>query len=208
MKTLGHIYERNRSWARERVEQDHDYFTRLSNLQAPDYLWIGCADSRVPANVITGLEPGEVFVHRNVANIVNAADMNCMSVLQYAIEHLDVRHIIVCGHYGCGGVKAALDQSASGLVDYWLEPVRRLAREKDAELMALEASEKRVDRLCELNVCEQVSNVCQSPTIQRAWSRGHVIHVHGWIYGLDDGLLHDMGCGTAPIDAEQEMESL
>jgi len=208
MKTLGHIYERNRSWARERVEQDHDYFTRLSNLQAPDYLWIGCADSRVPANVITGLEPGEVFVHRNVANIVNAADMNCMSVLQYAIEHLNVRHIIVCGHYGCGGVKAALDQSASGLVDYWLEPVRRLAREKDAELMALEASEKRVDRLCELNVCEQVSNVCQSPTIQRAWSRGHVIHVHGWIYGLHDGLLHDCGCGTVPIEAEQETDSL
>jgi carbonic anhydrase len=195
MQTLAPILERNRNWARQRWDTDPGYFTRLSNIQNPEYLWIGCADSRVPANVITGLEPGEVFVHRNVANIVSASDMNCMSVLQYAIEHLNVRHIIVVGHYGCGGVRAALDQPANGLVDYWLEPVRRLAREHEAELAELAERRAREDRLCELNVCEQVRNVSQCPIIQRAWSRGEEINIHGWIYGLDNGLLHDLGCG-------------
>jgi carbonic anhydrase len=196
MDTLAHILERNRIWAHQRQKADPDYFGRLTQLQNPEYLWIGCADSRVPANVITGLEPGEVFVHRNVANIVSASDMNCMSVLQYAIEHLNVRHIIVCGHYGCGGVRAALDAPANGLVDYWLEPVRRLSRDQKSELDRLPVGREREDRLCELNVCEQVHNVSQSPIIQRAWSRGEGIHVHGWIYGLDNGLLHDLRCGS------------
>lgn len=196
MDTLAHILERNRIWARQRQEADPDYFGRLTQLQNPEYLWIGCADSRVPANVITGLEPGEVFVHRNVANIVSASDMNCMAVLQYAIEHLNVRHIIVCGHYGCGGVRAALDAPANGLVDYWLEPVRRLSRDRKSELDRLPAGRAREDRLCELNVCEQAHNVSQSPIIQRAWSRGERIHVHSWIYGLDNGLLHDLCCGS------------
>ena len=198
MQSLAEIFERNRNWARQRWDTDPGYFSRLSNLQNPEYLWIGCADSRVPANVITGLEPGEVFVHRNVANIVSASDMNCMSVLQYAIEHLNVRHIIIVGHYGCGGVRAALDQPANGLVDYWLEPVRRLAREHDAELAELSDRRAQEDRLCELNVCEQARNVSQSPIIQRAWSRGEAINIHGWIYGLDNGLLHDLGCGFHP----------
>ena len=198
MHSLAPILERNRDWARQRWETDPGYFTRLSNLQSPEYLWIGCADSRVPANVITGLEPGEVFVHRNVANIVSASDMNCMSVLQYAIEHLNVRHIIVVGHYGCGGVRAALDQPANGLVDYWLEPVRRLAREHEAELSTLPDRKAQVDRLCEINVCEQAHNVSQCPIIQRAWSRGEEIHIHGWVYGLDNGLLHDLACGFHP----------
>ncbi len=200
MKSLGHIFERNRIWAEQRVKADPDYFKRLSSLQSPDYLWIGCADSRVPANVITDLEPGEVFVHRNVANLVDAADMNCMSVLQYAIEHLNVRHIVVVGHYGCGGVRAALNPPENGLVDYWLEPVRRLARQHERELAALDGLPARENRLCELNVCEQVRNVSNCPIIQRAWARGETIHVHGWIYGLDNGLLRDLGCGCSGED--------
>jgi carbonic anhydrase len=200
MKTLAHIFERNRIWAEQRVKADPDYFKRLSSLQNPDYLWIGCADSRVPANVITDLEPGEVFVHRNVANLVDAADMNCMSVLQYAIEHLNVRHIVVVGHYGCGGVRAALNPPENGLVDYWLEPVRRLARQHERELAALDGPPARENRLCELNVCEQVRNVSSCPIIQRAWARGETIHVHGWIYGLDNGLLRDLGCGCSGED--------
>ncbi len=197
MKTLGHIFDRNRLWADEQVQTDPDYFNRLSELQNPEYLWIGCADSRVPANVITDLKPGEVFVHRNVANIVDASDMNCMSVLQYAIEHLNVRHIIIVGHYGCGGVRAALDPPDNGLVDYWLEPVRRLARQHESDLATLADRRAQEDRLCELNVCEQVRNASNCPIIQRAWSRGETIHIHGWIYGLDNGLLHDLGCGCS-----------
>jgi carbonic anhydrase len=201
MKTLRHIFDRNRQWAAQRHEADPEYFTRLMNLQNPEFLWIGCADSRVPANVITGLEPGEVFVHRNVANIVSASDMNCMSVLQYAIEHLNVRHIIVCGHYGCGGVRAALDGPDNGLVDYWLEPVRSLAREHGHDLAALKDDEARVNRLCELNVRAQVANVSNSPIIQRAWSRSQAIEIHGWVYGLHNGLLNDVGCDCGTSEA-------
>jgi len=200
MNTLGYIFDRNRQWAAQHLQGDSEYFRRLSNLQNPEFLWIGCADSRVPANVITGLEPGEVFVQRNVANIVNASDMNCMAVLQYAIEHLNVRHIIVCGHYGCGGVRAALDEPAHGLVDYWLEPVRSLARRHRTELGKLGDVDARTNRLCELNVCAQVRNVSNSPIIQRAWSRGQSIRIHGWIYGLDNGLLRDLGCGRETPD--------
>jgi carbonic anhydrase len=204
MPWLAEIFRRNREWAAQRFETDPDYFKRLLHLQSPDFLWIGCADSRVPANVITGLEPGEVFVHRNVANIVDASDMNCMAVLQYAIEHLNVRHIIVCGHYGCGGVRAALNPPDHGLVDYWLEPVRRLARIHEDALAVLDGQEARVNKLCELNVCEQVLNVSNSPIIQRAWARGEDISVHGWVYALNDGLLHDLRCGTThPKRGEQ-----
>ncbi len=198
MSALAHILENNRKWARQRVENEADYFKRLSNLQAPDYLWIGCADSRVPANVITGLEPGEVFVHRNVANIVNASDMNCMAVLQFAIEHLKISHIIICGHYGCGGVHAALNAPSHGLVDYWLEPVRSLARRHENELSTRQEGRERANKLCELNVREQVKNISNSPIIQRAWARKEAISVHGWIYGLEDGLLNDLQCGYSP----------
>ena len=199
MTTLAHILEKNRQWARQHVENEANYFKRLSNLQTPDYLWIGCADSRVPANVITGLEPGEVFVHRNVANIVNVSDMNCMAVLQYAVEHLKIRHIIICGHYGCGGVHAALNPPDHGLVDYWLEPVRSLARSHENELCTLQDARERANKLCELNVCEQVKNISNSPIIQHAWGRKEPISVHGWIYGLEDGLLTDLECGYSPV---------
>ncbi len=192
--SIADILQRNRIWASRHLESDPDYFRRLAGLQTPDYLWIGCADSRVPANVITGLEPGEVFVHRNVANIVRAADMNCMAVVQFAVEHLKVKHIIVCGHYGCGGVRAAMAGPDHGLVDYWLEPVRNIAARARDELGALDSPTLRENRLCELNVCAQVANVASSPILQHAWARGERIAVHGWIYGLEDGLLRDLDC--------------
>lgn len=203
MTSLENILQRNRIWANQRVADDPEYFRRLSSLQRPDYLWIGCADSRVPANVITGLEPGEVFVHRNVANVVRASDMNCMAVLQFAIEHLHVKHIIVCGHYGCGGVRAAMQAQDHGLVDYWLEPVRQLAGHAAEGLSALDTAQAREDRLCELNVHAQVSNICATPILRHAWARGEKIAVHGWIYRLTDGLLHDLNCGRSGTSAAE-----
>jgi carbonic anhydrase len=194
-KTPHQLLEDNVRWARERVAADRDYFRNLSALQAPEFLWIGCSDSRVPANVITGLEPGEVFVHRNVANLVYPADLNCMSVLQFAVDTLKVRHIIVCGHYGCGGVRAVLDGSQSGLVEHWLAPVRDLYRQHRDELAALPSAEARVDRVCELNVRAQVESVRHSPIVLAAWERGQPLAVHGWIYSLGDGRLRDLGCG-------------
>jgi len=193
-KSVSDIFQRNRIWARQHLEADSGYFNRLANLQMPDYLWIGCADSRVPANVITGLEPGEVFVHRNIANVVSAADMNCMAVVQYAIEFLHIKHIVICGHYGCGGVHAAMEPPGHGLVDFWLDSVRATARENHADLAACDTEQARADRLCELNVHAQVRNICHSTVLQRAWARGDLIAVHGWIYGLHDGLLHDLQC--------------
>jgi carbonic anhydrase len=193
-KTPAALLEANVNWARERTSSDPDYFQRLSALQAPEFLWIGCSDSRVPANVITGLEPGEVFVHRNVANIVYPADLNCMSVLQFAVETLKVKYIIVCGHYGCGGVRAVSEHSHSGLVEHWLAPVRDLYRQHDRELSALPDEEARIDRVCELNVQAQVQSLAHSPIILDAWERGQPLTIHGWIYGLRDGRLRDLGC--------------
>ena len=200
-KSVADIFQRNRVWAQRRLEADSDYFQRLVNLQTPDYLWIGCADSRVPANVITGLEPGEVFVHRNIANIISAADMNCMSVVQYAIEHLHIKHIVICGHYGCGGVQAAMEPPGHGLVDFWLDSVRATARENHAELANCPSQTARADRLCELNVRAQVRNICHSTVLKRAWARGAHVAVHGWIYGLHDGLLHDLECDVTHAPA-------
>ncbi|MFO1171015.1 MAG: carbonate dehydratase [Hyphomicrobiaceae bacterium] len=191
------LLTQNQRWAAARVAEDPEYFSRLSGLQAPRFLWIGCADSRVPANVITGLEPGEVFVHRNVANLVYPADLNCMSVLQFAVEALKVRHVIVCGHYGCGGVQAAVDGSQNGLIDHWLEPIRDLNRTHKSILASLPDDRARVDCLCELNVREQARTVIHSPIIQRAWDRGQEVSVHGWIYGLANGHIKDLDCGKA-----------
>jgi carbonic anhydrase len=196
-KTPDSLLRENARWSGERTAADPDYFRRLSTLQAPEFLWIGCSDSRVPANVITGLEPGEVFVHRNVANIVYPADLNCMSVLQFAVDALKVRHIIVCGHYGCGGVRAVLDGSQTGLVEHWLAPVRDLFRAHRAELDALPGDNARVDRVCELNVRAQVASLSHSPIVQGAWERGQALDVHGWIYSLDDGRLRDLGCSVS-----------
>jgi carbonic anhydrase len=202
------LLQDNVRWARERIAADPDYFRRLSTLQAPEFLWIGCSDSRVPANVITGLEPGEVFVHRNVANLVYPADLNCMSVLQFAVETLKVRHIIVCGHYGCGGVRAVLDGSQSGFVEHWLAPVRDLYRQHREELAALPNEEARVDRVCELNVSAQVQSACHSPIVLAAWERSQPLAVHGWIYSLSDGRLRDLGCGESGGGLQNGLQEL
>ena len=186
---LNDLLQRNRDWSAKRQAQEPDYFTRLAALQAPEFFWIGCSDSRVPANVVAGLDPGEVFVHRNVANIVHSSDMNLLSALEFAVEVLTVREIIVCGHYGCGGVKAATEDLPQGLTDHWLEPIRRLARAYAVDLGREPDMEGRRDRLAEFNVVEGVRRVCETPILQRAWARGANCRVHGLIYGLKDGLL-------------------
>ena len=191
---MEHLLRRNVAWATERKRSDPDYFRRLSGLQAPEYLWIGCSDSRVPANVITGLQPGEVFVHRNVGNLVNPGDLNCLSVLQFAVDVLRVKHIIVCGHYGCGGIHAALDEQRHGLIDYWLHPIRDLAERHAAMLGEIPDRAARLDRLCELSVVAQVRQVADTPIVGDAWSRGQSLAIHGWVYGLQDGLLRDLQC--------------
>jgi carbonic anhydrase len=189
---IGELFENNRAWAAAMVENDPDFFTALAERQTPEYLWIGCSDSRVPANQIVGLPPGDVFVHRNVANVVVHTDLNCLSVLQYAVEVLAVRHVVVCGHYGCGGVKAALEGARHGLIDNWLRHVADVEEKHSVEIASL-PDERRLDRLCELNVVEQVANVCQTTIVEDAWQRGQELTVHGLVYDLRDGLLQDLG---------------
>ncbi|MBL8747926.1 MAG: carbonate dehydratase [Planctomycetes bacterium] len=189
--SLTELFENNRRWAAQTVARDPSFFQRLMEQQEPHYLWIGCADSRVPANQITGLLPGDVFVHRNVANVVVHSDLNCLSVLQFAIDQLKVKHVIVVGHYGCGGVRAALGDLRVGLVDNWLRHVQDVRHRHWPWLESLPA-EQRLDALCELNVLEQVVNICQTTVVQDAWSRGQSLVVHGWVYGLHDGLLKDL----------------
>ncbi len=191
------LFENNRTWAEQKRAEDPEYFSRLVHQQSPEYLWIGCSDSRVPANQIVGLAPGEVFVHRNVANQVVHTDLNALSVIQYAIDALRVRHILVVGHYGCGGVAAALKNSRLGLIDNWLRHVQDI---RDRHLDVLEAIEdpaRRTDRLCELNVMQQVLNVCQTSVLREAWARGQHVTVHGWCYALSDGIIRnlDVSCG-------------
>jgi carbonic anhydrase len=192
MVGIEELFERNRAWAASMVAGDPGFFTALADKQTPEYLWIGCSDSRVPANQIVGLDPGEVFVHRNVANVVVHTDLNCLSVLQYAVDVLAVRHVIVCGHFGCGGVKAAHEGTRHGLIDNWLRHVVDVEQKHEAELATLPA-ERRLDRLCELNVGEQVVNVCETTIVEDAWERGQELTVHGLVYDLRDGLLRDLG---------------
>jgi carbonic anhydrase len=195
MRTLSHLFENNKAWAQRIREQDPDFFVKLSRQQFPGYLWIGCSDSRVPANQIVGLLPGELFVHRNVANLVVHTDLNCLSVMQFAVDILKVRHVIVCGHYGCSGVQAALRGDRLGLSDNWLRHLQDV-REKHSKVVA-NAGKESHDRLCELNVIEQVANVCQTTIAREAWERGQELAVHGWIYGLDNGLLRDLNVTVA-----------
>jgi carbonic anhydrase len=192
MRVLRHLFANNRTWAADTSRQDPDFFQRLSSEQAPQYLWIGCSDSRVPANQIVGLMPGEMFVHRNVANVVVHTDLNCLSAVQFAVDVLGVGHIIVCGHYGCGGVLSALRDERLGLIDNWLRHVQDVLWKHQAQIEPLATEALRHDRLCELNVVEQVVNVCQTTVVQEAWARGHALAVHGWIYDLRDGLLRDL----------------
>ncbi len=192
MSALDHLFENNRLWAGEISARRPDFFSKLAAQQAPEYLWIGCSDSRVPANEIVGLLPGELFVHRNVANVVVHTDLNCLSVLQYAVDVLKVRHIIVCGHYGCGGVKAALDGAKLGLIDNWLRHVQDVASLHQQSLAHLDDPDARFRRLCELNVVEQARHVLATTVVQDALDRGQLLTVHGWIYGLQDGRLRDL----------------
>ncbi|MCB1772320.1 MAG: carbonate dehydratase [Gammaproteobacteria bacterium] len=190
MKSLPQLFENNRAWANGIKRSDPDFFARLAHQQSPRYLWIGCADSRVPANQIVGLPPGEVFVHRNIANVVVHTDLNCLSVIHYAVEVLQVEHIIVCGHYGCGGVRAALETDDHGLIDNWLRHIRDVGRFNADRLAGLDEA-ARLDRLCELNVTEQVTNVCNTSIVKQAWQQGRRLVVHGWIYSVGDGILHE-----------------
>lgn len=192
MKYLPQLFANNRAWAERLSAEDPAFFETLAKQQSPEYLWIGCSDSRVPANEIVGLLPGELFVHRNVSNLVIQSDMNCLSVMQFAVEVLKVKHIIVCGHYGCGGVKAAIEKKPHGLIDNWLRPIRETAMRNDSELSKIGQLERKVDRLCELNVIDQVRNVSNTTIVQEAWKRGQALTVHGWIYAIKDGLLKDL----------------
>jgi len=201
---LKDLFARNRAWAAEMVAARPTFFTELLKQQSPQYMWIGCSDSRVPANQITGLDPGEVFVHRNVANVVVPTDLNCLSTIQYAVDMLKVQHIMVVGHYGCGGVQAALRGVRVGLADNWLRHIKDV-RDHHAERLAATPEQHRADVLCELNAIEQVLNVAQTTVVQDAWARGQPLTLHGWVYGLRDGLLHDM---HMTVDGNEQMDAV
>jgi carbonic anhydrase len=196
MPELKRLLDQNKAWAERVIAEDSQFFSRLASIQNPKYLWIGCSDSRAPANQITGMEPGEVFVHRNVANVVVHTDLNCLSTIQFAVDLLKVKHIIVCGHYGCGGIKATLGGMRIGLADNWLRHVGDIMEKHGSSLSVLD-EDKRADMLCELNVIEQALNVCQSTVMQDAWQRGQSVQIHGWIYSLDDGRIRALSNGTA-----------
>lgn len=205
MKKVEHLLEKNRQWSRQITEQDPTFFADLADQQNPEYLWIGCSDSRVEANAIVGLMPGEIFVHRNVANLVIHTDINCLSVIQFAVEVLRVEHIIVCGHYGCGGVKAALETKRHGLIDNWLRHIRDTANLHSNLLDAIADPIEKVNKLCQLNVAEQVLNVGETTIVRDAWDRGQAVEIHGWIYGLKDGLIRDL---EISLGDEAAMEKL
>ena len=200
MSLLDDCFAANRRWAEATAARDPDYFTRLSGVQRPDLLWIGCSDSRLPPNEIIGRVPGELFVHRNVANLVVHTDVNCLSVLQFAVEVLQIKHVIVCGHYGCGGVRAALGSQPLGLIDNWLRHIRDVHLRHRDELAAIADPDRKADRLAELNVAAQVANLCHTTIVQDAWRRGQPLTVHGWIFALGDGLLRDLGTSVGAQD--------
>ncbi len=200
MRYLKKLFDNNKKWAEDIKKGEPDFFKKLSKQQNPEYLWIGCSDSRVPANQIIGLMPGEVFVHRNISNVVVHTDLNCLSVLQYAVEILEVKHIIICGHYGCSGVKAAMDGKEHGLIDNWLRHIKDVYRLHQNEIDSILESNKKINRLCELNVVEQVANVCQTTIAQNAWKSGKDLTVHGWIYDISDGLLRDMDVSISSLE--------
>jgi carbonic anhydrase len=207
VKSLQHLIDSNRNWAAKIVDRDPEFFLRLSQQQSPRYLWIGCSDSRVPANEIVGLPPGELFVHRNVANVVVHTDLNCLSVMQFAVDVLRVGHIIVCGHYGCSGVRSALSNERLGLCDNWLRHVQDVREQHERRLRLFHKTADRENRLCELNVLEQVTHVCQTSIVRDAWDRGQSLEIHGWIYGLTDGLLRDLGYSASnPGDVQAGYE--
>ncbi|MCK4994942.1 MAG: carbonate dehydratase [Candidatus Omnitrophica bacterium] len=192
MKVLNKIFDNNKKWAEKIKKTDPEFFSKLSKQQNPEYLWIGCSDSRVPASEIVGMMPGEIFVHRNIANVVVHTDLNCLSVIQYAVDVLKVKHIIICGHYGCGGIKASLDNQEHGLIDNWLRNIKDIYRYHQGKIDALEDENEKVNLLCELNVIEQAANICHTTIVQSAWKSGQELAVHGWIYSIEDGILKDL----------------
>ena len=194
LRSIDDLFDNNRAWAQSVKTSDPDFFEKLANQQSPEYLWIGCSDSRVPANQIVGLLPGEGFVHRNVANMVVHTDFNCLTVLQYAVDVLRVKHVLVVGHYNCGGVRAAFENRDNGLIDNWLRNIKDVQQRHRRRIAALESDEERVNLLCELNVISQVSNVCHTTIVQNAWARNQALSVHGWVYSLKDGLIQDLQC--------------
>jgi carbonic anhydrase len=205
---LESLLQSNKDWAERISQQDPEFFSTLAKQQFPDYLWIGCSDSRVPANQIVGLLPGELFVHRNIANIVVHTDLNCLSVMQFAVDVLKVRHIIVCGHYGCSGVRAALRRERIGLSDNWLRHVQDVRQKHSAKLQCGCSEADAIDRLCELNVIEQVANVCQTTIVQDAWDRGQPLSIHGWIYGIKDGLIRNLESSvSSAVEADAVYQS-
>jgi carbonic anhydrase len=203
LKKLQHLFDSNLAWADEIKQKNPGFFSQLSKQQAPEYLWIGCSDSRVPANQIVRLPPGEVFVHRNIANLVVHSDLNCLSVIQFAVEILKVKHIIVCGHYGCGGIKAALEKTDHGLIDNWLRHVKDVIRFNAGKLDGLGQKEK-VDRLCELNIVEQVRNVSNTTVVKKAWKSGAELSVHGWVYSIENGIIKDLDATVSSLDEAAE----
>lgn len=203
---IDELFDRNVAWALDKTADDPGYFRRLAEQQSPRYLWLGCSDSRVPANEIVGLDPGELFVHRNVANVVHTGDMNLLSVLEFAIDVLHVNHVIVCGHYGCGGIRRAFEPSGGRLVDHWLAPVREMCRRCAGDLAAAASDAARIDRACELNVGLQVQRVAATPILRAAWQRGQEVSVHGWIYGLEDGLLRDLGLKLSSLEEAASLD--
>jgi carbonic anhydrase len=192
MRVLKNLLDQNRKWAERIKAADPNFFRDLSRQQNPEYLWIGCSDSRVPANQIVDMPPGQIFVHRNIANLVVHTDLNCLSVIQFAVDVLKVKHIIVCGHYGCGGIQAAMDNREHGLIDNWLRHIKDIHRFHQTKIDAIQNEIEKINLLCELNVVEQVTNVCQTTIVQRAWKAGQELAVHGWIYNIEDGILKDL----------------
>jgi carbonic anhydrase len=205
---LGHLFDRNVAWAQAKTRDDPTFFVRMAEQQTPKYLWIGCSDSRVTANDVLGLDPGEVFVHRNIANVAHTSDMNLLAVVEYAVEALRVEHVIVCGHYGCGGIQRALGDDRSALVDHWLQPIVMFHRKHRAIFEALPDARRRLDRMCELNVEMQVRRVAAMPIVEAAWARGQRLWLHGWIYGIEDGLLRDLGPTLSSIAARDALPSI
>lgn len=199
-RKLSSLFTRNKAWAKKMLKNNPDFFLQLSKQQKPDYLWIGCSDSRVPANQVVDLAPGDVFVHRNIANVVVHSDLNCLSVIQYAVEVLKVKHIIVCGHYGCGGIKSAFEGHEQGLIDNWLRHIKDVYRWHKTEIDAQPTEQKKLDLLCEKNVIEQVANVCHTSIVQRAWKKNKDLTVHGWIYSIENGLLKALDAEISDTD--------
>lgn len=207
-RSLDHLFDQNVLWAQQKTRDDPDYFRRMAEQQTPRYLWLGCSDSRVTANDVLRLDPGEVFVHRNIANVVHTSDLNILSVLEFAVDHLQVRHVIVCGHYACGGIQRVLANERGAMFDHWLQPVSMLYRKHRAMFDGIADEARRVDRMCEINVEMQVRRVAATPIIENAWARGQTLHVHGWLYGVHDGLLRDLGPTLSSIAERDALPSI